>query len=79
MNGKRTDHRTRWQKMKARNKILVIVGGAIGAVLLYTLTFYSAKGWQWDSLFPYLFGGGGLEAAITGWITVTEKKNNKEE
>ncbi len=56
-----------------------MVGSAISGVLLYTLVFYSLKGWQWDSLFPYLFGGGGLEAAITGWITVTEKKNNKEE
>ena len=60
--------------LKTRNKILLCVGIAIAAVLLYTLVFYSIKGWQWDSLFPYLFGGGGIEAAITGWITVTEKK-----
>ena len=64
-------------RLKTRNKILALVGGAIGAVLLYTLIFYSIKGWQWDSLFPYLFGGGGIEAAITGWITVTEKKNKE--
>lgn len=64
--------------LKTRNKILAIVGGAIGAVLLYTLVFYSIKGWLWDGLFPYMFGGGGIEAAITGWITVTEKKNKKE-
>ena len=64
-------------KLKTRNKILALVGGAIGAVLLYTLAFYSIKGWQWDGLFPYLFGGGGIEAAITGWITVTEKKNKE--
>ena len=65
--------------LKTRNKILALVGGAIGAVLLYTLIFYSIKGWPWDGLFPYLFGGGGIEAAITGWITVTEKKNRKED
>lgn len=64
--------------MKTRNKILLTVGIAIGAVLLYTLTFYSIKGWPWDSLFPYLFGGGGIEAAITGWITIAEMKNEKE-
>ena len=67
------------KKLKTRNKILLIIGIAIGAVLLYTLVYYSIKGWQWDSLFPYLFGGGGLEAAITGWITVTEKKGKRDE
>ena len=73
MKGKRSG--SSWfSALKTRNKILALVGGAIGAVLLYTLIFYSVKGWQWDSLFPYLFGGGGIEAAITGWITVTEKK-----
>lgn len=65
--------------MKTRNKILLTIGIAIGAVMLYTLIFYSIKGWLWDGLFPYLFGGGGIEAAITGWITVTEKKNRKED
>ena len=65
--------------MRTRNKILCIVGVAIGLVLLYTLAYYSIKGWPWDSLFPYLFGGGGIEAAITGWITVSEIKNHKED
>ena len=76
MKGKRSGG-SWFAKLKTRNKILALVGGAIGAVLLYTLIFYSIKGWQWDSLFPYLFGGGGIEAAITGWITVTEKKNKE--
>ena len=66
-------------KLKTRNKILALVGGAVGVVLLYTLIFYSIKGWPWDSLFPYLFGGGLGEAAITGIITITEKKNRKED
>ena len=65
--------------MKTRNKILLTIGIAIGAVLLYTLIFYSIKGWPWDGLFPYLFGGGLGEAAITGIITITEKKNRKED
>ena len=65
--------------MKTRNKILLTIGIAIGAVLLYTLIFYSIKGWPWDGLFPYLFGGSSIEAFITGWITVTEKKNRKED
>lgn len=64
--------------MKTRNKILLIVGASIAAVLLYTLVFYSIKGWPWDGLFPYLFGGGLGEAFITGWITVSEVKNRKE-
>lgn len=76
MKGKRSGG-SWFAKLKTRNKILALVGGSIGAVLLYTLIFYSIKGWQWDSLFPYLFGGGGIEAAITGWITVTEKKNKE--
>ena len=76
MKGKRSGG-SWFANLKTRNKILALVGGAIGAVLLYTLIFYSIKGWQWDSLFPYLFGGGGIEAAITGWITVTEKKNKE--
>lgn len=64
-------------KLKTRNKILALVGGAVGVVLLYTLIFYSIKGWPWDSLFPYLFGGSSIEAFITGWITVNEKKNKE--
>lgn len=65
--------------MRTRNKILCIVGSAVGLILLYTIVFYSIKGWQWDGLFPYLFGGGLGEAFITGWITVSEIKHNKED
>lgn len=59
-------------KLRTRNIILLIVGIFIGAFVLYTVVFYSIKGWQWDNLFPYLLGTGGIIEAFTGLLTLVE-------
>ena len=70
-------------KLRTRNIILIIVGIFIAAFVIYTVIFYSIKGWQWDNLFPYLLGTGGIIEAFTGLLTLVgiivgrrkEKKN----
>jgi len=59
-------------KLRTRNIILIIVGIFIAAVVVYTVIFYSIKGWQWDNLFPYLLGTGGIIEAFTGLLTLVE-------
>lgn len=72
-------------KLRTRNIILIIVGIFIAAFVIYTVIFYSIKGWQWDNLFPYLLGTGGIIEAFTGLLTLVEiivgrkrKENNNE-
>lgn len=38
-----------------------------------TVAFYSVKGWQWDQLFPYVLGAGGLTSVMTACIAVANK------
>ena len=71
-------------KLRTRNLILAIVGVFIAAFVIYTVIFYSIKGWQWDNLFPYLLGTGGIIEAFTGLLTLAEiivgrrkEKNNE--
>ena len=59
-------------KLRTRNIILIIVGIFISAFVIYTVIFYSIKGWQWDNLFPYLLGTGGIIEAFTGLLTLVE-------
>lgn len=59
-------------KLRTRNIILIIVGIFIAAFVIYTVIFYSIKGWQWDNLFPYLLGTGGIIEAFTGLLTLAE-------
>lgn len=59
-------------KLRTRNIILLIVGIFIAAFVIYTVIFYSIKGWQWDNLFPYLLGTGGIIEAFTGLLTLVE-------
>jgi hypothetical protein len=59
-------------KLRTRNIILIIVGIFIAAFVVYTVIFYSIKGWQWDNLFPYLLGTGGIIEAFTGLLTLVE-------
>ena len=71
-------------KLRTRNIILIIVGIFIAAFVIYTVIFYSIKGWQWDNLFPYLLGTGGIIEAFTGLLTLVEiivgrRKENKNE
>lgn len=60
------------RKLRTRNIILIIVGIFIAAFVIYTVIFYSIKGWQWDNLFPYLLGTGGIIEAFTGLLTLVE-------
>ncbi len=71
-------------KLRTRNLILAIVGVFIAVFVIYTVIFYSIKGWQWDNLFPYLLGTGGIIEAFTGLLTLAEiivgrrkEKNNE--
>ena len=73
-------------KLRTRNIILIIVGIFIAAFVIYTVIFYSIKGWQWDNIFPYLLGTGGIIEAFTGLLTLVEiivgrkrKENNNED
>lgn len=59
-------------KLRTRNIILIIVGIFIAAFVVYTVIFYSIKGWQWDNIFPYLLGTGGIIEAFTGLLTLVE-------
>ena len=59
-------------KLRTRNIILIIVGIFIAAFVIYTVIFYGIKGWQWDNLFPYLLGTGGIIEAFTGLLTLVE-------
>lgn len=59
-------------KLRTRNIILIIVGIFIAAFVIYTVIFYSIKGWQWDNIFPYLLGTGGIIEAFTGLLTLVE-------
>lgn len=72
-------------KLRTRNIILLVVGIFIAAFVIYTVIFYSIKGWQWDNLFPYLLGTGGIIEAFTGLLTLVEiivgrkrKENNND-
>ena len=72
-------------KLRTRNIILIIVGVFIAAFVIYTVIFYSIKGWQWDNIFPYLLGTGGIIEAFTGLLTLVEiivgrkrKENNND-
>nr|DAT14733.1 MAG TPA: hypothetical protein [Caudoviricetes sp.] len=59
-------------KLRTRNIILIIVGIFIAAFVIYTVIFYSIKGWQWDNIFPYLLGTGGIIEVFTGLLTLAE-------
>ena len=59
-------------KLRTRNIILIIVGIFIATFVIYTVIFYSIKGWQWDNIFPYLLGTGGIIEAFTGLLTLAE-------
>ena len=72
-------------KLRTRNIILIIVGIFIAAFVIYTVIFYSIKGWQWDNIFPYLLGTGGIIEAFAGLLTLVEiivgrkrKENNND-
>ena len=59
-------------KLRTRNIILLVVGIFIAAFITYTVIFYSIKGWQWDNIFPYLLGTGGIVEVFTALLTLVE-------
>lgn len=66
------------KKLKTRNKILLIASVSLGCFIIYTVAFYSYKGWQWDSLFPYVLGVGGVAEVLTAIVAIADKVvNNK--
>lgn len=58
--------------MKKRDKVLFSLLLFMALFILYTVGFYSAMGWQWDALIPYVLGAGGFISAISGGITIAE-------
>ena len=61
------------KKLKTRNRILLAVALALTAFLICTLAVYTYNGWQWDALFPYILGVGGVVDIATAGITVADK------
>lgn len=65
------------KKLKTRNRILLVSAIFLTAFILYTLVFYSIKGWQWDAIFPYVLGVGGVVDVMTAVVAVADKIGNK--
>lgn len=61
------------KKLKTRNKILAITALFLAAFVVYTLVVYTVNGWQWDALFPYICGVGGIEGVLTAGVAVADK------
>lgn len=69
------------KKLHTRNKILAIAAAFIALFIAYTLVVYTIKGWQWDALFEYVLGAGGIVCGFTAVIAIADKivgRKNKE-
>lgn len=65
--------------MKTRNRILVLSAAFITAFIIYTLVFYSVKGWQWDAIFPFVLGVGGVVDVMTAAVAIADKLEPRKE
>lgn len=59
--------------MRTRNKILAIAAAFVAAFIVYTLIVYTINGWQWDALFEYVLGAGGIVCGFTAVIAIADK------
>lgn len=67
------------KKLKTRNRILCITAAGLTVFLVYTLAIYTIRGWQWDGLFPYVLGVGGIVDVMTAGIAVADKISGRKE
>lgn len=67
--------KTKKQKMKTLDKVLIIVGIFLAAFIIATVVIYTYKGWQYDTLIPCVVGSGLLETVNTMIITVNKIKH----
>lgn len=65
------------KRLKTRNKILCAVAAGMTAFLVYTLAVYTIRGWQWDGLFPYVLGVGGVADVMTAAVAIADKMTDK--
>lgn len=63
--------------MKTRNRILLLSAVFITLFIMYTLVFYSIKGWQWDAIFPFVLGVGGVVDVMTAAVAIADKMSEK--
>ena len=64
---------SRSKSMRTRNKILAIAAAFVAAFIVYTLIVYTINGWQWDALFEYVLGAGGIVCGFTAVIAIADK------
>lgn len=67
------------KKRRTRNRILGAAAVFLSAFIVYTVAFYSAKGWQWDALFPYVLGVGGIIDVMTAAVAIADKLSGRKE
>lgn len=67
------------KKLKTRNRILLMSAVFLTAFILYTLVFYSIKGWQWDAIFPFVLGVGGVVDIMTAAVAIADKVSGNKE
>lgn len=66
-------------RLKTRNRILAWSAVFIMLFVVYTVAFYSHKGWQWDAIFPYVLGVGGVIDVMTAAVAIADKIGTKGE
>ena len=72
MQGKRTDHRPWWRKMKTRNKILLGTFGFELVFIAIMCLFFAKFQTIPDTLCTCVLGAGGVTELITGGISIAE-------
>lgn len=63
--------------MKTLDRVLIIVGLYIGSFIIATITIYTIKDWQFDTLITSVLGAGAAEVILTAIITITKIRKGK--